>query len=233
MRKTHHGESAAMTLVQLETFLAVARTESFTKAAPLVHLSQSAISRQIQDLEKSLGVQLFERFGGRVSLTTAGRTLMADAPKVLRQAENVRQRLREIAQGTSGDIRLGVTISAANTFMPQVLAQFRRANRSVELSLLLAHTPVLLEKLRMNEIDIAVVGTEMEQADLEVCYRILDELVLVAAPDHPLANKKPLRPKQLNGVEFISRESGSDTRALVEKWLGEWGVEVKVQMALW
>jgi DNA-binding transcriptional LysR family regulator len=222
-----------MTLVQLETFLAVAGTESFTKAGPQVHLSQSAVSRQIQDLEKSLGVQLFERFGGRVLLTTAGRLLMKEAPRLLRQVENVRQRLWDIAQGTSGDIRVGVTISVANTFLPQVLARYRHANRSVNLSLLLSHTQTLLEKLRLNEIDVAVVGSKVEQADLEVCFRIHDELVLVAAPNHPLVDKKSLGPKQLEGVEFIAREPGSDSRALVEKWLVKHGVEVKTLMALW
>jgi DNA-binding transcriptional LysR family regulator len=222
-----------MTLVQIETFLAVARTESFTKAAALVHLSQSAVSRQIQDLEKSLGVQLFERFGGRVFLTTAGRILLEDAPRLLRQVENVRQRLRDIAQGTSGDIRVGVTISVANTFLPQVLARFRRTNRSVNLSVLPSHSQALLEKLRLNEIDVAVVGSKVDQADLEVCFRIHDELVLVAAPNHPLMDKTPLGPEQLDGVEFISREPGSDSRALVEKWLEKHGVEVKTLMALW
>jgi DNA-binding transcriptional LysR family regulator len=221
-----------MTLAQLETFLAVARTESFTKAGSLVHLSQSAVSRQIQDLEKSLGIQLFERFGGRVFLTIAGRMLMGDAPRLLRQVENMRRRLREVVEGTSGDIRLGVTVSVANTFLPQVLARFRRANHSVNLSAVLGHTRDLLEKLRTNEIDLAAVGSEVDQADLEVCCRVHDELVLAAAPDHPLAGKKSLRPEHLEGVEFIFREPGSDSRALVEKWLEKHRVGVKSLMAL-
>jgi DNA-binding transcriptional LysR family regulator len=158
---------------------------------------------------------------------------MKEAPRLLRQVENVRQRLRDIAQGTSGDIRVGVTISVANTFLPQVLARFRRGNRSVNLSLLLSHTQTLVEKLRMNEIDVAVVGSKGEQADVEVCLRIHDELVLVAVPNHPLADRKSLRPEQLNGVEFIAREPGSDSRALVETWLEKHGVEVKTLMALW
>src|SRR5579871_2623849 len=221
-----------MILAQIETFLAVARTESFTKAGPQVHRSQSAVSRQIQDLEKMLGVQLFERFGGRVHLTAAGRMLMGDAPRLLRQVENMRQRLRDIAEGTSGEIRIGVTVSVANTFLPQVLATFRRANPSVNLSLLPSQTQTLLEKLRGNEIDVAVVGSMVDQADLELCFQVQDELVLVAAPGHPLLDKKLLRPEQLDGVEFIFREPGSDSRALVEKWLDKHAVKVKTLMAL-
>jgi DNA-binding transcriptional LysR family regulator len=232
MIKTHHG-GKAMTLVQIETFLAVARTESFTKAAPLVHLSQSAVSRQIKDLEKSLAVQLFERFGHRVSLTTAGRILMEQAPRLLREVDNLRVRLKDIAKRSSGDIRLGVTVSVANSFLPQVLARFRRGNSAVNLSLLLGHTAELLDKLRMNEIDIAIVGSEVDDADLEVCFRIDDELVLVAAVNHPLAATKPVNPQQMQGTDFILREPGSDSRALVEKWLDKHSVKVRIATALW
>lgn len=222
-----------MNLAQVATFLAVARTESFTKAGRQVHLSQSAVSRQIQDLEKSLCVQLFERFGSRVFLTTAGRTLRDEAPRLLRQVEKMRQQLKDIGQGNSGDIRVGVTVSVANTFLAPVLARFRQGNRSANLSLQLGHSLALLENLRQNEIDVAIVGSPADRADLEVCLRIHDELVLVAAPDHPLAEKKELSPNRLDGVEFIFREFGSDSRALVEKWLEKRGVVVKTLMALW
>jgi DNA-binding transcriptional LysR family regulator len=222
-----------MNLLQIETFLAVARSASFTKAGAIVHLSQSAVSRQIQDLEKSLGVRLFERFGGRVFLTTAGRTLLEDAPRLLRQVESMRARLRDIAQGQAGDLRLGVTVSVANTFLPRVLVRFREASAAVNLSLVIDHTPGLVEKLRNNEIDLAIIGSAVEPVDLTVCGRVRDELVLVAAPAHRLAGKKALRAEHLSGVEFIFRESGSDSRALVEEWLEKRGVVVKTLMALW
>jgi DNA-binding transcriptional LysR family regulator len=234
MTETHHDKRVwSMHLSQLETFLAVARTQNFTKAGPLVHRTQSAVSRQIQDLEKSLGTQLFERFGGRVWLTTAGRVLMEEAPRLLRQAENVQRRLRDISQGTSGDLRLGVTLSFANAFLPPILTRFRRENPLVNVSLVPGHSPDLLEQLRKNDLDAAVVGSNAEQADLVTCFRIHDELVLVAAPGHPLAHKKELLPEQLKGVDFIFREPGSDSRALVKKWLESNGVEVKTLMALW
>lgn len=222
-----------MNLIQLETFLAVARTQSFTHAAPAVHLTQSAVSRQIQELEKSLGVQLFERLTGRVSLTTAGRALMEEVPRLLRQVQNVRLRLADISEGEAGEIRIGASVSAANTFLPQVLARFRQLNPSVTLSLLPGRTGPLIEKIRNNEVDVAVIGSEVSESDLETCYRVRDELVLVASPTHPLVRKSTVPVAQLTGVEFIFREPGSDSRALVEKWLGEHGVEVRKLMDLW
>lgn len=222
-----------MNLLQVETFLAVARTASFTRAAALVHRSQSAVSRQIQDLEHSLGVRLFERLGGRVFLTTAGRALRDEAPRLLRQVESIRQRLRDVGQGNGGDLRLGATVTAANTFLPRALVRYRAANPSVTLNMMVDNSPALLERLLGNEIDLAVVTSAAVQTDLTIDARVRDELVLIAAPGHPLANAKRLRPAQLEGVEFIFREAGSDTRALVQAWLTKRRVTVRPLMALW
>lgn len=222
-----------MNLDQLETFLAVAGTGSFTKAAPLVHRTQSAVSRQIQELERSLGLPLFERLGKQISLTEAGRLLVADAPQLLLQVDNLRGLLRDIAEGVTGELRIGATVSAATTFMPDVLAKFRRRHPTVGLSLAPGQTDAMFGMLRKNEIDFAVVGSEPPGDDVAVRFRIPDELVLVASPDHPLAGKKTVKPSDLEGVEFLFREEGSDCRVLVERWLEQHRVSVRTLMNLW
>ena len=222
-----------MNLDQLETFLAVARTGSFTKAAPLVHRTQSAVSRQIQELERSLGMKLFERLGKQVMLTDAGRTLVQDAPRLLQQAENLRERLRDIGEGISGELRIGATISAANTFIPDVLAKFRCHYPSVTLSLTPGQTRSLANRLRRNEMDVAVLGSDVAESELTTSYHIADELVLVASPDHLLAKKRVVHPNELEGMDIILRESGSDSRFLTEGWFAERQVAVNTLMALW
>ena len=222
-----------MNLDQLETFLAVARAESFTKAAPLVHRTQSAVSRQVQELERFLGMPLFERLGKQVNLTDAGRMLLHDAPQLLQQAENLRERLRDIGEGISGELRIGATLSAANTFIPDVLAKFRRHYPSVTLSLTPAQTKSLANRLRRNEMDVAVLGSDVAESELTTSYRITDELVLVASPDHLLARNRIVHPEELEGMDFIHRESGSDSRFLTERWLAERQVVVNTLMALW
>jgi len=222
-----------MNLDQLETFLAVARSGSFTKAGPLVHRTQSAVSRQIQELERTLSVALFDRLGKQVLLTDAGRTLLDNAPQLLRQAESLRERLRDIGQGLSGQLRLGATVSAANTFMPDVMARFRRRYPTVGLSLMPGQSGGLTDKLRRNEIDIGILGSEAAEPDLTICHRITDELVLVAAPDCPLVRRKSVKPKELDGADFILREPGSDSRRLVDAWLVEHRVTVKTLLDLW
>lgn len=222
-----------MNLTQLETFVAVARTESFTKTASLVGRTQSAVSRQIQDLERSLGVLLFERIGRKASLTAAGRILFDQAPRLLQQAQDLRERLRDFNQGVGGELRVGGTISAASTFLPQILAKFRRSYPAVSLSLQPGHTPLLIDKLRRNDLDVAVLGCEVKEPDLEICSLIPDEIVLVGASDHPLARKKSVQPQELNGIEFMFREVGSDSRDVTKQWLASNQVDVKVLMDLW
>jgi len=222
-----------MNLSQLETFVAVARTESFTKTASLVCRTQSAVSRQIQDLERSLGVLLFERIGRKVSLTAAGRILLDQAPGLLQQAQDLKERLRDFNEGVGGELRIGGTISAASTFLPQVLAKFRRAYPAVSLSLQPGHTRDLIEKLRSNDLDVAVLGCEPRESDLKTCATISDEIVLVAASDHPLTRKDTVKPHELDGMEFMFREPGSDSRRAAKQWLEYNQVEVKVLMDLW
>jgi DNA-binding transcriptional LysR family regulator len=220
-------------LFQLETFVAVARTESFTKAASLVSRTQSAVSRQMQDLEQSLGVLLFERIGRKASLTAAGRILLDQAPRLLQQTQELKERLRDLSLGVEGELRIGATISAASTFLPRILAQFRRSYPAVSLSLQPGHTQALIEKLRTNDLDVAVLGCEVRDADLKTCFLIFDEIVLVGASDHPLAGKQSVKPHELDGAEFMFRESGSDSRNVIKRWLADNEVEVRTLMDLW
>ena len=166
-------------------------------------------------------------------LTEAGRLLLDDAPQLLQRVGNLRGRLRDMAQGISGELRIGATVSAATTFMPDVLAQFRRHHPAVGLSLMPGKTKAMPKKLRRNEIDFAVLGAEPADDDVTICFRIPDQLVLIASPDHPLAGKKAIKPAEVDGLEFIFREHGSDCRALVERWLDAHRVQVRTLMNLW
>jgi DNA-binding transcriptional LysR family regulator len=221
-----------MNLSQLETFLTVARTGSFTRAADLVHLTQSAVSRQVQDLEESLGVQLFERLGRTISLTHHGKILVEEATRLLQNVKNVKDRLRDLDEEMSGDLRVGATVTAANTFLPSVLADFRRKNPRVNLSLQPGQSMGLLTKIRSNELDVAITGPVEEHPDLTSFAAIEDELVLVGAADHFLARKGTLKPNQLQGVGFISRDEGSDTQSLVNTWFRQHEVRVNTVLAI-
>ena len=197
-----------MNLAQLDTFLAVARTGSFTKAAELVHLTQSAVSRQMQDLEESLGVRLFERLGRTITLTPQGSILVEQGTRLLQDVKNVKDRLRDLDEEISGDLRVGASVTAANTFLPAALSAYRRRYPGVNLSLQPGHSMSLWARIRSNDLDVAITGPVEEQPDLDSCLALEDELVLVSAPDHFLAKRESLQPAELNGVSFISRDEG-------------------------
>ena len=209
-----------MNLYQLETFLAVIRCGSFTKAAEEVHLTQSAVSRQIQDLEKSFGVALFERLGRSISLTPAGEILSREAKKLLREAANLRERLHDHGGGSERRLRIGGTVSATNTFLPPVLAGMRCRTPDLELSLRPGYNSMLVAMLRDNELDVAVLGGTTEANDLVTESVVDDELVIVGAADHPLAEQGPVEAPQLHRQEMIARPRGAHSQTLAETWFG-------------
>ena len=221
-----------MNLAQLETFLAVVRTGSFTKAADVVHLTQSAVSRQVQDLEESLGVRLFERLGRTITLTPNGSILVGEATRLLREARNLKDKLIDSDGKIAGALRVGGTVTAANTFLPKILSKYRRTYPGVNLSLRPGQSSALLAAIRSNELDVAITGPTEDQADITTWATVEDELVLVGAPDHFLARRGQLEPRDLKGVSFISRDIGSVTQALVDAWFQNHKVSVETVLAI-
>ena len=220
-------------LSQLRTFLAVARTGSFTKAAGDVWLTQSAVSRQMKDLERSLGTALFDRFGRGVHLTAAGRCLLEHAEATLRKAEDARRAVEEIEDGEAGELRLGATVTAANYLLPALLATYRREHPRVRLVLSPASTLRLLKQLRRNELDLAILGHVPRDPDLRMWGVIDDEVVLVSGPEHPLAGCRDVTPERVAAEDMILREPASDTRGMIDRWATGSGVVLRVLMDMW
>jgi DNA-binding transcriptional LysR family regulator len=217
----------------LRSFLAVARSGSFTNAATEVHLTQSAISRQMKDLERSLGTALFDRLGRGVHLTTAGTALVARAERILLEARDALLAMDEIESGVAGELRIGATITAANYVLPEMLAIYRRKYPGVRLVLAPASTPKLLSQVLRNEVDVAVVGQVPVDRDLKVWEVIDDEIVMFAARDHAFAKQRTVSPQALSGQEVILRDGSSDTRKLVELWAQRSGISLHVLMDMW
>jgi DNA-binding transcriptional LysR family regulator len=217
----------------LRTFLAVVRSGSFTRAAAVVHVTQSAISRQMRDLERSLGAALFERFGRGVHLTAAGDALVGRAERILLEARDTLQVIEEIKAGVAGELRIGATITAANYVLPDLLAEYRRKHPRVRLVLAPASTPKLLHQVQRNELDLAVVGQVPADTDLKTWQLIDDEVVLFAARAHPLTRKKTVSLQAIAAEDLILRDPGSDTRKLVEHWAQQTGASLRVLMDMW
>ena len=209
-----------VTLRQLKVFESVARHLSFSRAAEELHLTQPAVSMQVKQLEELAGLPLTEMIGKKVFLTAAGE-------EVARQARRVAQQLREAGEALDamkgvrgGRLSIGV-VSTAKYFMPRLLAEFRRRKPGVEIDLRVHNREVIVRQLADNEIDLAVMG-QPPQDFATVAEAFADHpLVIVAPPDHPLAGRRQIAAKLLNGETFLIREPGSGTRTAMERFFAD------------
>jgi DNA-binding transcriptional LysR family regulator len=198
------------TLRQLEVFLAVARVESVSRASATLAMSQSAVSGALSDLEGQFDVQLFDRIGKRLQLSTLGHAVRAQAEAVLDQARDLESNL--IDRNRVGSLRLGATLTIGNYVAVPLMAQFLREQPGAHLTLAVGNTEEIARQVANFEIDVALIEGEIEHADLEVTPWRHDQLVVFCAPASPLWRKRALSDDDLRAAPWIVREVGSGTR---------------------
>src|SRR6266540_1097747 len=190
-----------MDLPQLEMFLAVAEEGSFTRAGERLHVSQSAVSRQIGLLERELGGRLFHRDGRRPSLTHAGELLAATASSLSRQLADVAEQISDVHGLRRGRLRLAGGMSICMYILPRMLKRYRTLHPDVDLRVTSGTSEDILRKLRSHEVDLALLTLPVLEKDLEVVPVLKEEMVVVAAPGHPLV----ARPSAARGRARRSR----------------------------
>ncbi len=205
-----------MDLRQLEILRAVADTGSFTAAGHQLHLSQSAVSRQILLLEEELQEQLFLRVSGKIRITPAGTTLLALSRRVFEEIEEARSSILESRQTLGGTLRLVGGMTVCLYVFPPLLKEFRRAHPGVEVKLTPGATPRLVRQLRTGSADLGLVTLPVEDSNLATEPVLKEELLLVTAPQHPLARKKRIIPQDLVRQPFVLFEAGSNSRRTIE-----------------
>ena len=209
-----------VTLRQLKIFEAVARHLSFSRAAEELHLTQPAVSMQVQALEDLAGLPLTEQSGKKVRLTAAGEELARQARRIAEQLREVGEALAALKGVESGRLKIGV-VSTAKYFAPSLLAEFRRRHPGVELQLTVNNRGPTVRHLAENDIDLAIMGTPPNEFATVAKIFADHPLVFIAAPDHPLAGKRSIDPKRLAEETLLIREPGSGTRSVLERFLDE------------
>ncbi len=215
-----------VTLRQLKVFEAVARHLSFSRAAEELHLTQPAVSMQVKSLEEEVGLPLTEQVGKKVFLTNAGEEIARHARVISQQLREAAEALAAIKGVQGGQINLGV-VSTAKYIAPRLLTQFRKRHPDVELRLGVHNRETVIRLLMNNEIDMAIMG--QPPRELETVSDVFADhpLVIIAPPDHPLAGRRALEPAALADETFLIREPGSGTRAAMERFFSEKGVNLK------
>jgi DNA-binding transcriptional LysR family regulator len=193
-----------MELKNLKSFVAVAEQLSFIRAARLLHLSQSALTEQIQKLEEELGVPLLLRDRRSVKLTAAGIVFLAEARATLARAKQAVERVQKAARGEIGRLRIAFVSSAALEIVPGIVVAFRSQFPAVSLDLTNLRTSSQVKGLLSESIDVGFVRLPLshDQLTIKVIHR--EPFVVVLPHGHLLANEKQIRLVQLQNEQFVA-----------------------------
>jgi DNA-binding transcriptional LysR family regulator len=203
-----------------------------TLGAERLDISQPAVSKQVQELERALGVHLFDRIGRRVYLSRAGEVLADYARRLFALAREAEEAMADVRAAGRGKLAIGASTTIGTYLLPGVLAKFRRRHPRIELLVQIENTEQVHRRLTGQEVEIGLTEgfVEDEGLEAEVFYR--DELVMIAAAGHPLAGQPRVTLSAVRRESFILREPGSGTRAVEERALARLKLPVRVAMAL-
>ena len=205
-----------LTLRQLQIFVVAARHLSYARAAEELHLTPPAISMQLKQLEDNVGLPLFERMGRGVALTGAGELLFHHAMRVLGEIKDAEARLQAMLGAESGQLSVGL-VSTAKYFMPRLLAKFAQAHPGVEVQFSVGSRQSLIERLRDNAVDLAIMGRIPGELDAHAEPMAQHPYVLIAPADHPLRHARQFDLHELRHETFLLREEGSGSRRVAEE----------------
>ena len=221
-----------MNLNQLRVFAAVAEHGGFSRAAAVLRLSQPAVSKSVQELERTLGLPLIERAGRSSRLTPAGESLATRARELFSVEASAEEELRALRGLEGGTLHVGASTTIATYMLPSILARFRETHPGVALRVVSANTRAIARQLLERRLDVAIVEGPVAHERLDVIAWREDELVLIASSGHPLASRRAVRAADLDGVRLIVRESGSGTRDVAERALADQGISLPVALQL-
>lgn len=234
MWRTHHY-GLSNEISTLRVFLAAAEERNFSNAAKRLHMSQSAVSQNIQSIERVYGVELFLRRGRSVELSEAGPSILPQVRDVLRAARLLEDSLQEVNSQIGGELLIGCSTSAGKYLLPALLASFQKQYHMVHPRVKVMGRDGVYERLLNQSIPIGVSSKYFEHRELE-CKPLFDDKVYLIVPaHHPWAAYGKATPDDLLDQQIIMREETSGTCETVMQGLKEYGITpdmLKVVMEL-
>jgi DNA-binding transcriptional LysR family regulator len=202
-------------IVKLETFIRAAESLSFSEAAKQLNLSQPTVSYHVKELEKELGVSLFERTGSRLQLTEAGRLLLPRARKLFHQSNEMEELLSSLQDGVVGELRIACSTTAGKYILPQLAARFCQRYPNIRVSILSCNSDNATTLLQENEANLGVVSYEIRDQNFESQDFFEDVITLIVPREHPWALRRAIEPEELVSEPIIIREPNSGTRQVM------------------
>ncbi|KAF7599842.1 MAG: LysR family transcriptional regulator [Candidatus Dactylopiibacterium carminicum] len=209
---------------KLQVFYAVAKHGSFTRAAETLYMTQPAVTFQIKQLEEQFNIRLLDRGHGRVTLTPAGEIVFAYAERILGLSDEMETRIAELTDELTGVITIGTSQTIAGYWLPQLLHKFMALHPRVIPRVFVANSENIENRVASHELDVGLVEKQSSDPTLECSLACQDELKVIVAHGHPLAEATSLKATDLQGHSFVDRDPGAAIRALAEDFFRRNGV---------
>ena len=226
------------TLDQLRILKAIAEQGSFKKAADILYVTQPAVSLQIQNLEKQLEITIFDRGGRKALLTEAGQILLDYCQRILNQCDEACKAVEDLNSLQGGTLVIGASQTTGTYLMPRMIGLFRQKYPDVSVQLQVHSTRRTGWSVANGQIDLGIIGGQLP-AELESLLDVIpyatDELALVLPSKHKLAKEIELTKEDLYKINFVTLDSQSTTRKVVDKLLKDSGLDIqrlKIEMEL-
>jgi DNA-binding transcriptional LysR family regulator len=216
---------------QLHTFLEIVRLKSFSKAALTCYRTQPAISAQVRQLEQELRADLFERFGSRISLTTAGKVFAEYAEQMLELRKRAQDAVAELEISPRGELAIAANEATCIYVLPKVFSEYRQLFPAVQLQVLRSYGARVVEAVMENSADFGLTQLPVEEKRIQVVNIYHDEIRLIVPARHPLADKKSVMPQDLVEHFLILPKQGK-TRTRLNEWLEPVEDDIRISMEL-
>ncbi|MEI6075579.1 MAG: LysR family transcriptional regulator [Verrucomicrobiota bacterium] len=216
-----------MQIESLKVFCDLAETESFTKAAQINSVTQSAVSQQISSLERIFKSLLIERSKKKFRLTREGQVLYDYSKQIIQTYESLHSKLQELKDIISGTIRVATIYSIGLHDLPPYIKKFMKNYPTVNIHVEYRRSNQVYEDVLSNVVDVGLVAYPVKDAKLEIVPLRKEPLVFICHPQHPFAKQKSVKLKSLTGLNVIGFEPDIPTRKALDKILREYNVEVK------
>lgn len=211
---------------KLKVFCTVAETKSFSKTSEIIHLTQPAVSLQIQALEEKYETKLFDRSSSTVTLTPTGEVLYKYAKEILALYASAEKAIGKHTGLLKGSLTVGAGSNIGNYILPSVITDFKNIHSRIKIYLIVGNSKKIIELLNSGNIDIGLLEGDVSKQKMPVKKLFSDELLLIVAPNHPWSKKKEVSISDIVKEPFLFREAGSGTRQMIEKFLNRYGITV-------
>ncbi len=220
-----------MDFEQLKTFQLVSRLKSFSRAAEKLGVTQPAISAQIRSLENEVGARLFDREGGKVTFTAAGRLFEPFAEHCLQCHSHILAGVSELYQSARGELSVSTSEATSLYVLPTVFAHFKKLYSRVHLSIVRSERSRTLEAVFSREVDFGIVSTPVKDSRLLVHNIHKDEVILVTAPGHPLEDRGTVKLDEIIQYPLLMMKHGRQ-RERIDQFFQSKDVEPRIAMEL-